>query len=120
MCSVIHLAPPIYHILDEIFPTAPFIQNHVHGVSSLLLSLSLSLSGPFFRYQTYVDWLEQTEPLSLPCKAPCLNRLKMVPVYAAFFISVNFLFPLSYVRTDDFLEHNFFYRCVRRCLLLPC
>ncbi|XP_017321095.1 lysophospholipid acyltransferase 7 [Ictalurus punctatus] len=68
------------------------------------------MTGPFFRYQTYVDWLEQTDPLALPCKVPCLSKLKLVPVYAALFMGVNFLFPLSYVRTDDFLEHNFFFR----------
>ncbi|XP_017321110.1 lysophospholipid acyltransferase 7 [Ictalurus punctatus] len=66
--------------------------------------------GTFFRYQTYVDWLEQTDPLSLPCKVPCLSKLKMVPVYAALALGVDFLFPVSYVRTDDFLDHNFFFR----------
>lgn len=79
--------------------------NNAHRVS-------LTLSGPFFRYQTYVDWLGQSDPQVLPCKVPCLNRLKMIPVYGLLFVIVNILFPLSYVRTDEFLERNFFFRWV--------
>ncbi|XP_030640467.1 membrane-bound acylglycerophosphatidylinositol O-acyltransferase mboat7 [Chanos chanos] len=68
------------------------------------------MTGPFFRYQTYADWLQQPSPQSLPCMEPCLQRLRLVPVYAALFLAVNAVFPLAYVLTDDFLEHNFFYR----------
>ncbi|XP_065154385.1 lysophospholipid acyltransferase 7 [Paramisgurnus dabryanus] len=68
------------------------------------------MTGPFFRYQTYVDWLQQPSPLSLPGVAPCLQRLQMIPVYGALFVSVNYVFPLSYVRTEEFLENNYFYR----------
>ncbi|XP_028836606.1 membrane-bound acylglycerophosphatidylinositol O-acyltransferase mboat7 [Denticeps clupeoides] len=68
------------------------------------------MTGPFFRYQTYVDWLQQPSPLSLPCWQPCLARLRFVPVYGVLFLAVNHLFPLAYVRTDDFLERSFFFR----------
>ncbi|CAM4702166.1 unnamed protein product [Leuciscus chuanchicus] len=68
------------------------------------------MTGPFFRYQTYADWLQQSSPLSLPGKEPCLQRLKLVPVYGVLFMAVNFVFPLYYVRTEEFLEHNYFYR----------
>ncbi|XP_076136244.1 membrane-bound acylglycerophosphatidylinositol O-acyltransferase mboat7 isoform X1 [Alosa pseudoharengus] len=68
------------------------------------------MTGPFFRFQTYIDWLQQPSPLSLPGKDPCLLRLSMVPVYGALFLSVNYVFPLAYVRTDEFLEHNFLFR----------
>ncbi|XP_077577832.1 membrane-bound acylglycerophosphatidylinositol O-acyltransferase mboat7 [Stigmatopora nigra] len=68
------------------------------------------MTGPFFRFQTYSDWLEQSKPLALPSWEPCLNRLKLVPVFGALFLAVNLVFPLAYVRTNDFLEHNFFFR----------
>ncbi|CAL8359966.1 unnamed protein product [Arctogadus glacialis] len=68
------------------------------------------MTGPFFRFQTYVDWLRQPSPLTLPAVAPCLQRLKLVPVYGALFLAVNSVFPLGYVRTDDFLNDNFFFR----------
>ncbi|XP_069393678.1 lysophospholipid acyltransferase 7 isoform X2 [Paralichthys olivaceus] len=68
------------------------------------------MTGPFFRFQTYVDWLRQPAPLALPGLAPCLQRLKLVPVYGALFLAVNSVFPLAYVRTDDFLDQNYFFR----------
>uniref|UniRef100_A0A3Q2NUB5 Leukocyte receptor cluster member 4 n=1 Tax=Fundulus heteroclitus TaxID=8078 RepID=A0A3Q2NUB5_FUNHE len=68
------------------------------------------MTGPFFRFQTYVDWLEQPRPLALPSWEPCLQRLKMIPVFGAFFLAVNHYFPLSYVRTDEFLDQNFLFR----------
>lgn len=68
------------------------------------------MTGPFFRYQTYVDWLQQPQPLALPGLEPCLQRLRMVPVYGALFLAVNHVFPLNYVREDEFLDHNFFFR----------
>ncbi|XP_046883440.1 lysophospholipid acyltransferase 7 [Hypomesus transpacificus] len=68
------------------------------------------MTGPFFRFQTYMDWLRQPRPLSLPGQEPCLQRLKLVPVYAGLFLAVNSVYPLSYVRTEEFLEHNYFFR----------
>lgn len=68
------------------------------------------MTGPFFRYQTYVDWLQQPNPALLPGREPCLRRLQFVPLYAALFLFVNSYFPLAYVRTEEFLEHHFFFR----------
>nr|XP_061813821.1 lysophospholipid acyltransferase 7-like [Nerophis lumbriciformis]XP_061813829.1 lysophospholipid acyltransferase 7-like [Nerophis lumbriciformis]XP_061813837.1 lysophospholipid acyltransferase 7-like [Nerophis lumbriciformis] len=68
------------------------------------------MTGPFFRFQTYWDWLQQPSPLALPGWAPCLQRLKPVPVFGALFLAVNAVFPLAYVRSDLFLDHNFFFR----------
>ncbi|XP_061101750.1 lysophospholipid acyltransferase 7 [Conger conger] len=68
------------------------------------------MTGPFFRYQTYADWIQQPNPTSLPGCEPCLRRLQFVPMYGALFLFVNFYFPLAYVRTDQFLEHHFFFR----------
>lgn len=66
--------------------------------------------GPFFRFQTYFDWLRQPNPQILPGWVPCLQRLKLVPVYGALFLAVNSVFPLAYVRTEEFLDQNFFFR----------
>ncbi|XP_028325590.1 membrane-bound acylglycerophosphatidylinositol O-acyltransferase mboat7 [Gouania willdenowi] len=68
------------------------------------------MTGPFFRFQTYVDWLKQPSPLALPGAAVCLQRLKLVPVYGALYMAVNSVFPLAYVLTEEYLDHNFFFR----------
>ncbi|XP_028678200.1 lysophospholipid acyltransferase 7 [Erpetoichthys calabaricus] len=68
------------------------------------------MTGPFFRYQTYWDWLQQRDPGSVPGLNYCLIRLRMVPVYAVLFTIVSSVFPLSYVRSPDFLQHYYIYR----------
>ncbi|XP_035527486.1 lysophospholipid acyltransferase 7 [Morone saxatilis] len=68
------------------------------------------MTGPFFRFQTYFDWLRQPSPQALPAWEPCLQRLKLVPLYGALFLGVNSVFPLAYVRTEEFLDENFFFR----------
>ncbi|RVE62900.1 hypothetical protein OJAV_G00160490 [Oryzias javanicus] len=68
------------------------------------------MTGPFFRFQTFMDWLRQPNPQALPGWEPCVQRLKLVPVYGALFLGFNYYFPLSYVRTEDFLEENIFFR----------
>ncbi|CDR00669.1 unnamed protein product [Oncorhynchus mykiss] len=68
------------------------------------------MTGPFFRFQTYVDWLRQPSSLDLPGWVPCMLRLRLVPVYGALFLTANMYFPLAYVRTEEFLEHHFFFR----------
>lgn len=102
--------------------TFVFIASHIIPIVHLCLSpssqhclypivSSLHLpKGPFFRFQTYIDWLKQPSPLTLPSWVPCLQRLKLVPVYGALFLAVNSIFPLSYVRTDEFLDENFLFR----------
>ncbi|XP_056901999.1 lysophospholipid acyltransferase 7 isoform X2 [Takifugu flavidus] len=68
------------------------------------------MTGPFFRFQTYSDWLRQPSPRALPGWEPCLQRLKLVPVFGALFLYVNSVFPLDYVRTEEFLDRHFFFR----------
>lgn len=84
------------------------LSSHRCGFS--FVSLPRLPKGPFFRFQTYMDWLKQPNPLALPSWEPCLKRLKMVPVFGVLFVTVNYYFPLSYVRTDEFLDQNIFFR----------
>ncbi|XP_018590639.1 lysophospholipid acyltransferase 7 isoform X1 [Scleropages formosus] len=68
------------------------------------------MTGPFFRYQTYFDWLQQPCPQSLPGRVPLLQRLQFVPMYGVLFLVINSFFPLAYVRTEEFLEHHLLFR----------
>lgn len=103
--------PPLFPIVSCIIMIVHFClpPSSQHCLYSCISSLHL-LKGPFFRFQTYVDWLTQPSPLALPGWVPCLQRLKLVPVYGALFLAVNSVFPLAYVRTDEFLDQNFFFR----------
>nr|XP_060636385.1 lysophospholipid acyltransferase 7 [Anolis sagrei ordinatus] len=62
------------------------------------------MTGPFFRYRTHYDWLNQPDSSAIPSWQPLLSRAKFIPVFGAFFLAVSHFFPLSYVRSDDFYK----------------
>ncbi|XP_006000687.1 lysophospholipid acyltransferase 7 [Latimeria chalumnae] len=68
------------------------------------------MTGPFYRYKTYQDWLMQAEPTSIPSWKPLLLRLKPTPFFGAAFLLVSYLFPLEYVRSDEFYTRPFLFR----------
>lgn len=68
------------------------------------------MTGPFYRYKTYHDWLYQLDSQSIPSLWPLLLRLKPVPVFGALFLLVSQQFPLEYVRSEEFYDRAFLYR----------
>ncbi|XP_029440139.1 lysophospholipid acyltransferase 7 [Rhinatrema bivittatum] len=68
------------------------------------------MTGPFFRYKTYHDWLQQLDPPIIPSWRPLLLRLRPVPVFGGLFLLVSHFFPLAYVQMDEFYEQPFLYR----------
>ncbi|XP_055451541.1 lysophospholipid acyltransferase 7 isoform X1 [Psammomys obesus] len=77
-------------------------------VPSLMETLSYSycyvgiLTGPFFRYRTYLDWLEQPFPEAVPSLRPLLRRAWPAPLFGLLFLLSSHLFPLEAVREDAF------------------
>nr|XP_023506130.1 lysophospholipid acyltransferase 7 isoform X2 [Equus caballus]XP_023506131.1 lysophospholipid acyltransferase 7 isoform X2 [Equus caballus]XP_023506132.1 lysophospholipid acyltransferase 7 isoform X2 [Equus caballus]XP_023506133.1 lysophospholipid acyltransferase 7 isoform X2 [Equus caballus]XP_023506134.1 lysophospholipid acyltransferase 7 isoform X2 [Equus caballus] len=77
-------------------------------VPSLLETLSYSycyvgiMTGPFFRYRTYLDWLEQPFPGAVPSLRPLLCRAWPAPLFGLLFLLSSHLFPLEAVREDAF------------------
>lgn len=106
-------SPPLVPFVSCIFPIFHLCLS-LSSQHSFISSLHLP-KGPFFRFQTYVDWLKQPSPQALPGLVPCLERLKLVPVYGALFLAVNSVFPLAYVRTEEFVDENFFFRYCYSC-----
>ncbi|XP_004648406.1 lysophospholipid acyltransferase 7 isoform X1 [Octodon degus] len=77
-------------------------------VPSLMETLSYSycyvgiMTGPFFRYRTYLDWLEQPFPEAVPSLRPLLRRAWPAPLFGLLFLLSSHLFPLEAVREDAF------------------
>lgn len=59
-------------------------------------------TGPFFRYRTYLDWLEQPFPGAVPSLRPLLRRAWPAPLFGLLFLLSSHLFPLEAVREDAF------------------
>ncbi|XP_044303866.1 lysophospholipid acyltransferase 7 isoform X1 [Varanus komodoensis] len=68
------------------------------------------MTGPFYRYRTHHDWLNQPNSLLIPSWQPLLSRSKMIPIFGALFLLVSHYFPLNDVRSDAFYERGFLFR----------
>ncbi|KAM4703517.1 lysophospholipid acyltransferase 7-like [Rhinophrynus dorsalis] len=68
------------------------------------------MTGPFYRYKTYHDWLHQIDSVSIPTWKPMVSRLKPVPIFGVLFFIISHYFPLEYVKTDEFYDCSFLYR----------
>ncbi|XP_025029331.1 lysophospholipid acyltransferase 7, partial [Python bivittatus] len=68
------------------------------------------MTGLFYRYRTYHDWLNQPDPSVIPTWKPLRYRLIMIPVFATSFLAVSHFFPPNYVESDAFYERGLCFR----------
>ena len=62
-------------------------------------------TGPFFRYTTFHDFLNQTDPEKMPTAKKALKELTHVPFYVTVFLVLQKFFPVWYIVTDEYLNH---------------
>uniref|UniRef100_A0A7N4P0T5 Leukocyte receptor cluster member 4 n=1 Tax=Sarcophilus harrisii TaxID=9305 RepID=A0A7N4P0T5_SARHA len=67
------------------------------------------LTGPFYRYRTYHDWVHQG-PAPVPSWEPLLLRARPAPLFGLLFLLSSWLFPLEAVREDSFYDRPFAFR----------
>ncbi|XP_071444168.1 lysophospholipid acyltransferase 7-like [Hetaerina americana] len=76
------------------------------------------LTGPYFRYRTYLDFLHTPFSKQADCLEATVQKLKYVPMYAALFLISASIFPLKYAEEDAFYnERSVLYRI---WYLTPC
>ncbi|XP_018421596.1 PREDICTED: lysophospholipid acyltransferase 7 isoform X2 [Nanorana parkeri] len=68
------------------------------------------MTGPFYRYKTYHDWLHQINSQDIPSWKPMIARLRPAPVFGVLFLIVAYYFPLDYVKKDEFYDRCFLFR----------
>ncbi|XP_077323289.1 membrane-bound acylglycerophosphatidylinositol O-acyltransferase mboat7-like isoform X2 [Lithobates pipiens] len=68
------------------------------------------MTGPFYRYKTYHDWLHQINAQDIPSWKPMMARLRPTPVFGVLFLIISYYFPLNYVKKDEFYEQAFLFR----------
>ncbi|XP_028929589.1 lysophospholipid acyltransferase 7 [Ornithorhynchus anatinus] len=86
------------------------------GVPTLPEMLSYSycyvgiMTGPFYRYRTYQDWLSQPYAGTVPTWQPLLRRARLAPLFGLLFLLSSHFFPLDYVREEAFYARSFAFR----------
>ncbi|CAH2319175.1 lysophospholipid acyltransferase 7 [Pelobates cultripes] len=94
----------------------PSVINVIPNIPSLVEIFFYSycyiglMTGPFFRYKTYYDWLHQVDSTSIPSWKPLVARLKTTPVFGVLYLIVSSYFPLDYVKNDEFYDRGFLFR----------
>nr|CAD7567533.1 unnamed protein product [Timema californicum] len=69
------------------------------------------LTGPYYSYRTYHDWLHAPFSDYAPCYEETLRKFKLVPLYAAVFLLVSYIYPIQYAMSDEFYnERSTLYR----------
>lgn len=69
------------------------------------------MTGPYYTYRTYRDWLEYPFMSYAPCKSATIQKLKYVPMYAVLFLIASAIFPLKYAESEEFYnERSLWYR----------
>ncbi|GFN96840.1 lysophospholipid acyltransferase 7 [Plakobranchus ocellatus] len=68
------------------------------------------LTGPYYKYRTYQDWLESTNSPNIDNFSPLIYRAKQLPVIAICFLFFSYFFNIQYVETEEFSERSFLFR----------
>ncbi|XP_063223459.1 lysophospholipid acyltransferase 7 isoform X1 [Bacillus rossius redtenbacheri] len=69
------------------------------------------LTGPFYTYRTYNDWLHTPFSDHAPCFEETLRKLKWLPLFLSLFLTATYFYPLQYAKSDEFYsERSFWYR----------
>ncbi|CAG9812635.1 unnamed protein product [Phaedon cochleariae] len=68
------------------------------------------LTGPYFRYRTYLDHLNKPYHKYDDFKPILLKKFYWIPFLGAVHVFTNYYWPISYVNTPEFLNRSFLYR----------
>jgi len=68
------------------------------------------LTGPYYRYRTYVDMLQNDHADKIDSWPHMINRLKWVPITGVVYLLLSHFIYIEYMHTDEFYENPFWYR----------
>uniref|UniRef100_UPI00358F3FB4 lysophospholipid acyltransferase 7-like isoform X1 n=2 Tax=Myxine glutinosa TaxID=7769 RepID=UPI00358F3FB4 len=68
------------------------------------------LTGPFYRFRTFDDWVNQPHSVSIPTWRPLLQRVRYAPVFGVLFLISARFFPANAALSDEFYESGFAFR----------
>ncbi|KAJ8913222.1 hypothetical protein NQ315_016165 [Exocentrus adspersus] len=68
------------------------------------------LTGPYFRYRTFLDHLYKPYHEYDDYKTAMLKILYLVPLLGGIHVFTNYYWPISYVLTEEFESRSFLYR----------
>ncbi|XP_046366660.2 lysophospholipid acyltransferase 7-like [Haliotis rufescens] len=68
------------------------------------------MTGPYYKYRTYQDWLEESNTEHIATRPPFWEKVKPLPLILACFLAFSHYFNIQYVETDEFSDQPFWFR----------
>ncbi|CAH1986303.1 unnamed protein product [Acanthoscelides obtectus] len=68
------------------------------------------LTGPYFRYRTYLDHLYKPYHKYDNFKEELKKKVSWLPILMGIHVFTTYYWPIDYVNTEEFLNSSFFYR----------
>lgn len=62
-------------------------------------------TGPYYRYKTFRDMLNQENPKQISTFLPAMKNLIMLPFYAVVYLALNHHFPISHIASEEYVKH---------------
>ena len=70
----------------------------------------LHITGPYYRYRTFLDMYERDWSSRVDKKSACLRRIRTVPVYVILFLVFGKIFPIDAVKSDEFYASSIWWK----------
>ncbi|XP_025836480.1 lysophospholipid acyltransferase 7 isoform X2 [Agrilus planipennis] len=64
------------------------------------------VTGPYFRYRTFLDYIDLPFSKYANCEKHTLKKLRIFPLIAVIFLFLSYYWPISYCTTEEFFQHR--------------
>ena len=88
---------------EDNIPTSS-LQTSLYDIFSYGYCYCGLMTGPYYRFKTYVDMLHQKKQISSFMTA--LERLKYLPFLVAIYLPLNIYFPTQHLTSPEYINHE--------------
>ena len=62
-------------------------------------------TGPYYRYKTFKDMINQQHPEKISTVIPAMRNLQTLPFFGVIYLILNHYFPISHIGTPEYTSH---------------
>lgn len=62
-------------------------------------------TGPYYRYKTFKDMINQEYPEQISTIVPAMRNLRTLPFFGLTYLVLNHFFPVSHIMSDAYVNH---------------
>lgn len=63
------------------------------------------MTGPYYRYKTFMDCIHQVKPESVSTVMPALRKLKYLAPIGVVYLFCNTYYPIKHIGSDEYVQH---------------